>query len=122
MIDVANAGFDLAKGSIVIETDVIAKIAGYIATGCYGVVGMAYRSKSDEFASLLKKDNLTKGIKVTAAEKKVSLDMHIIVEYGVNINVVCESIINNVKYQVNKMTGLDVETVNVYVEGFRVQE
>ncbi len=122
MIELANnAGFDLAKGSIIIETDVIAKIAGYIATGCYGVVGMAYRSKSDEFASLLKKESLTKGIKVTVSEKKVSLDMHIIVEYGVNINVVCESIISNVKYQVNKMTGLDVENVSVYVEGFRTE-
>lgn len=123
MIQLANnASFDLAKGSIVIETDVIAKIAGYIATGCYGVVGMAYRSKSDEFACLLKKESLTKGIKVTASQKKISLDIHVIVEYGVNINVVCSSIISNVKYQVNKMTGLDIENVNVFVEGFRVQE
>ena len=123
MINLAsNAGFDLAKGSIIIETDVIAKIAGYIATGCYGVVGMAHRSKSDEFANLLKKDSLTKGIKVTVVDKKVTLDLHIIVEYGVNINVVCDSIINNVKYQVKQMTGLEVEAVNVYVEGFRVQE
>lgn len=117
-----NANIELAKGSIIIETDVIAKIAGYIATGCYGVVGMAYRSKSDEFASLLKKDSLTKGIKVIANDKKISLDMHLIVEYGVNINAVSSSIIKNVKYQVNYMTGLEVETVNVYVEGFRVQE
>ncbi len=117
-----NSGFDLSKGSIIIETEVIAKIAGYIATCCYGVVGMAYRSKKDEIANLLKKDNLTKGIKVTVAESKVTLDMHIIVEYGTNITVVCDSIINNVKYQVNKLTGLEVESVNVYVEGFRVQE
>lgn len=117
-----NSGFDLSKGSIIIETEVIAKIAGYIATCCYGVVGMAYRSKKDEIASLLKKDNLTKGIKVTVTEGKVTLDMHVIVEYGTNITVVCDSIINNVKYQVNKLTGLEVESVNVYVEGFRVQE
>lgn len=123
MIELANnAGFNLAKGSIIIETDVIAKIAGYIATGCYGVVGMAYRSRSDEFASLLKRESLTKGIKVTVTDKKVSLDIHVIVEYGVNINTVCNSIISNVKYQVNKMTGLDVERVNVFVEGFRVED
>ena len=108
--------------TIIIETDVIAKIAGYIATGCYGVVGMAYRSRSDEFASLLKRESLTKGIKVTVTDKKVSLDIHVIVEYGVNINAVCNSIISNVKYQVNKMTGLDVERVNVFVEGFRVED
>ena len=69
-----NSSFDLSKGTIIIETEVIAKIAGYIATGCYGVVGMAYRSKTDEFANLLKKDNLTKGIKVSVNDKKISLD------------------------------------------------
>ncbi len=119
----ANASFELAKGSITIDTDVIAKLAGIIATGCYGVVGMAYRSKSDEFANLLKKDTLTKGIRVTALPgKKLSLDIHIIVEYGVNINTISNSIINNVKYQLSRMTGLEVEQVNIYVEGFRVQE
>ena len=117
-----ETSFDLSKGSITIETDVIAKIAGYIATSCYGVVGMAYRSKTDEFANLLKKDNLTKGIKVTATDKKVTLDMHIIAEYGTNITVVCNSVINSVKYQVTKLTGLEVGEVNVFVEGFRVQE
>ena len=118
----ANACFELAKGSITIDTDVISKIAGIIATGCYGVVGMAYRSKSDEFASLLKRDSITKGIKVTVADKTVNVDIHIIIQYGVNINAVCNSIINNVKYQVNYMTGHDVGEVNVCVEGFRVQE
>jgi len=117
-----NSSFDLSKGTIIIETEVIAKIAGYIATGCYGVVGMAYRSKTDEFANLLKKDNLTKGIKVSVNDKKISLDMHIIVEYGINISVACDSIISNVKYHVGTLTGLEVETVNVFVEGFRVQE
>ena len=118
----ANACFELAKGSITIDTEVISKIAGIIATGCYGVVGMAYRSKSDEFASLLKKDNITKGIKVYVNDKVVSIDIHIIIQYGVNINAICNSIINNVKYQLNHMTVLEVGEVNVYVEGSRVQE
>lgn len=118
----AETGFDLSKGTIIIETDVIANISGYVATGCYGVVGMAHRSKADGIASLLRKENYSKGIKITVNEKKVTIDLHIIVEYGTNINVVCDSIISNVSYQVNKLTGLDVENVNVFVEGFRVQE
>ena len=72
--------------------------------------------------SYLKKDSLTKGIKVTVVDKTVSLDMHVIVEYGVNINTVCDSVISNVKYQVKQLTGLEVENINVFVEGFRVQE
>lgn len=118
----ASAVYDMAKGLITIDSDVIAKIAGTVASGCYGVVGMAYRSMTDEFANLLKKESITKGIKVTVSDKKVSLDVHIIVQYGVNINVTCESIISSVKYQVRRMTGLEVECVNVYVEGTRVHE
>ena len=117
-----NAYFELAKGGVTIESEVIAKIAGYVAAMSYGVVGMAYRSKSDSVASLLKKDNYTKGIKVSVSDDKISIDIHIIIEYGVNINVIGKSIIKNVKYQVSHMTGLEVEQVNVCVEGFRVQE
>lgn len=117
-----NTAFDLSKGSIVIEPDVITKIAGYVTTTCYGVVGMAYRSRTDEFANLLKKDNISKGIKVTYKDKSLTIDIHIIVEYGTNITVVCNSIISRVKYQVKQLTGLEVEAVNVFVEGFRVQE
>lgn len=113
----------LAKGTVDIELDVLSKCAGIIATNCYGVVGMAYRSKTDEFANLLKKDSLTKGIKVELDDEgKLNLDIHIIVDYGVNINAICDSIIKNVKYQLEKMTGLKVGNVDVYVEGFRVQE
>ncbi|MBQ6894294.1 MAG: Asp23/Gls24 family envelope stress response protein [Clostridia bacterium] len=118
----SNAYFELAKGGVTVESEVIAKIAGYVAGMSYGVVGMAYRSKSDSVASLLKKDNYTKGIKVSISEDKISVDIHIIIEYGVNINVIGKSIIKNVKYQLSHMTGLDVEQVNVCVEGFRVQE
>lgn len=117
-----NAYFELAKGGVTVESEVIAKIAGYVAAMSYGVVGMAYRSKSDSVASLLKKDNYTKGIKVSVNDDKISVDIHIIIEYGININVVGKSIIKNVKYQLSHMTGLDVEQVNVCVEGFRVQE
>ncbi len=119
----ANAEFELAKGRVSIDSEVIATIAGYAATNSYGVVGMAYRSKTDTVANLLKRENITKGIKVVISDDNIiSVDIHIIIEYGVNINVIGKSIIKNVKYQITNMTGLDVEQVNVCVEGFRVQE
>ncbi|MBO5369752.1 MAG: Asp23/Gls24 family envelope stress response protein [Clostridia bacterium] len=119
----ANAEFELAKGKVTIDAEVIAQITGYAATMSYGVVGMAYRSKTDSVASLLKKENITKGIKVQITPNNtVTVDIHVIIEYGVNINVIGKSIIKNVKYHISHMTGLDVEQVNVCVEGFRVQE
>ena len=110
-------------GNINISQEAIATLAGGVVSECYGVVGMAYRSKSDSVASLLKKDNYTKGIKVDITDdNKINVDIHIIIEYGINISVIGNSIIKNVKYQLTHMTGLEVEQVNVCVEGFRVQE
>ncbi len=111
---------DTDRGSIVMSNNVIAQIAGMVATGCYGVVGMAYKSATDSFASLLKWDTITKGIKVTTEDDKISIDLHIIVEYGVNIKVVSDSIISNVRYSVEDMTGFRVGRVTVNVEGIRV--
>lgn len=107
-------------GSIVISNNVISRIAGATATSCYGVVGMAYKNTSDSIASLLKWDNITKGIKVSTDEDKINIDLHIIVEYGINIKVICESIISNVRYTVENMTGFKVGKVTVNIEGIRI--
>ena len=110
------------KGNISITMDAIASIAGNAATECYGVVGMAYKSKTDEFASLLRRDKLSKGISVEMKEDKLNIDLHIIVDYGVNINAICDSIKNRVTYQVGLISGIDVNKVDIYVDGFRLQD
>lgn len=107
-------------GAIVISNNVISRIAGVTASGCYGVVGMAYRNTSDSIASLLKWDNITKGIKVTTEDDKIDIDLHIIIEYGINIKVISESIISNVRYTVENMTGFKVGKVTINVEGIRI--
>lgn len=107
-------------GEIFVDNNVIASIAGAVATKCYGVVGMASKNKKDGIVSLLKMENISKGIRVTTQENGIVIDMGIIVEYGVNINVICESIINNVKYKLEHNTGLKVNKINVQVESVRV--
>lgn len=109
-------------GDVTVDNGTIAQIAGAVANKCYGVVGMASRGTKDGLVSLLKPDNVTKGIKVTVADSGIVIDMHIIVEYGVNINAICDSIINNVKYKIGNCTGLKVTSVNVMVESVRVQD
>ncbi|NLY43906.1 MAG: Asp23/Gls24 family envelope stress response protein [Clostridiaceae bacterium] len=113
--------FDNSNGSIIISTDVIANISGMAATQCYGVVGMASRNAADGLVSLLKKEAMTKGVKVVVEGQDLIIDLHIIVEYGVNISAVCESIINTVKYTVESTTGLVVKKINVFVESIRVE-
>ena len=113
--------FENEFGSITISSSVISAIAGSVATKCYGVVGMAFKNTKDGIVNLLKAGNLSKGIQISFDEADaLSIDLHIIVQYGVNISAICQSIMNNVKYQVTTITGLEVENVNVYVESVRV--
>lgn len=109
-------------GHISISNGVIARIAGLASIECYGVVGMATKSVRDGVTHLLKIENLTKGIKLWKDNQNINIDLHIIVEYGTNIVAISESIIDTVKYRVEDATGLKIFSVNVYVEGLRVNE
>ena len=106
--------------TISIENEVIARIAGLTAIDCYGIVGMAAKNVKDGFVQLLKRESLTKGIRINVNEDKISIDLHIIVEYGTNITAIAENIISTVKYKVETVCGIEVEQVNVFVEGVRV--
>ena len=108
------------NGVISIDSEVVARIAGYAAIECYGIVGMAAKNMKDGLVQLLKLESLTKGIKMQVDQNKVSLDLHIIVEYGTNISAIADNIISTVKYSVEEYAGLEVEDVNVFVDGVRV--
>ncbi len=109
-------------GDISVNNSVIASIAGAVATKSYGVVGMASKNKKDGVIRLLKLENMSRGIKVDVEDNGIVIDLHIIVEYGVNINAICDSIVHNVRYQLEHNTGLKVNKVNVLVESVRVKE
>ena len=113
---------DNVYGSVSISDDVIGKIAGIEATKCVGVVGMAFRSKTDEFASLLKKADANRGVKVSSVNNKIVLELFIIAEYGVNLTAISDNVIENVKYAVENMTGYEVANVVVNVESVRVSK
>ena len=115
-----SAKLENQYGTISIENEVIARIAGLTAIDCYGIVGMAAKNVKDGFVQLLKRESLTKGIRINVNEDKISIDLHIIVEYGTNITDIAENIISTVKYKVETVCGIEVEQVNVFVEGVRV--
>lgn len=107
-------------GEITINTDVIATYAGSVAVECFGIVGMAAVNMKDGLVKLLKRDSLKHGINVTLNENKISLDFHVIVAYGVSIRAVSDNLIANVKYKLEAFTGIEVENINILVEGVRV--
>ncbi len=109
-------------GNISISSRLISEIAANVAESCYGVVGMASRSTTDGLVRLLKGDNKGRGIKVTAKDNKAEVELHIVVEFGININSICKSIANRVRYTLETVAGVPVSCVNIRVEGIRVSE
>ncbi|QSX06613.1 Asp23/Gls24 family envelope stress response protein [Sedimentibacter sp. zth1] len=109
-------------GNISIDDQVIASIAGMAAMECYGIVGMATKNATEGFFELLKKDQLSKGIKVDSENDKIAIDLYIVLQFGVKISVVAENIISKVKYNVESLVGVDVSKVNIFVQGVRVQK
>ena len=107
-------------GNIVIDPEVIAQYAGSVAVECFGIVGMASVNVKDGLVKLLMKESITHGISVNIVNNKLILDFHVIVAYGVSIVTVCDNLLSNVKYKVENFTGLEIEKINIFVEGVRV--
>ncbi len=108
-------------GKIAIGNEVIAQYAGAVATECFGIVGMANVSMKDGLVNLLKSDHMTKGINVVLSpSQKLTLDFHVIVAYGVSIKAVAENLMESVEYRISQFTGMEVDRINVYVEGVRI--
>ena len=109
--------FKSDQGEISVSSAVFSNITGIAATNCFGVKGMAYRSMTDGLVHLLRREAMSKGVNVIYHEdESITIELHIIVENGVNIPAVCRSIMNEVRYVVNKNTGAEVRSVDVFVD------
>lgn len=108
-------------GRIVMDEELVASIAGYAAVENYGIVGMNAKKAADTIVELIRKDNLKRGIKVTAVgESEVNIELYVTLEYGVSLSAVASNARDNVRYRVEEMTGLSVRNVDIFVEGIRV--
>ena len=109
------------KGEISISDAVFTNITGNAATNCFGVKGMVVRSMTDGLVHLLRREAMGKGVKVAFCEDgSIVIDLHIMVNRGVNLAAIGASIISEVKYNVTKSTGTTVKAVNVYVDSITV--
>ena len=105
------------KGSVFVSDTALSSITGAAATSCFGVKGMAYRSMTDGIVHLLRREAMSKGVRIIPHEEgDISIELHIVVENGVNIATVCRSIMSEVKYVVTCNTGVEVRDVNVCVD------
>lgn len=111
---------DQGIGTIKISDEVVGAIASLATTEVDGISGMS-GGIGDGIVKLLTGSQLTKGVKVEVGEKEVVIDIFVVVDYGVNIPEVCWKAQENVKQIVEKMTGLAVVGVNVYVQGVYIK-
>ncbi len=106
-----------SKDNLTISNAVIASYAGNVAVKCFGIIKMSVASVSDGIGRILRKDKLRNGISVrNLSNGRLELDFHVVVSYGVNVKTVLENLTTDVKYEVEKYVGKEIEKINLYVE------
>ena len=109
------------SGYINISSEVFTNLTGDAATNCFGVKGMTVRSVTDGLVHLLRKESMGKGVHVTYNnDDTISIELRIAVDQGVNIPVVCESIMDQVRYHVSKGTGVEVKRIDIFVDSMMI--
>ncbi len=113
MINITNS-----SGSICITDEVFTLLAGDAATSCFGVKGMAGRSKEGGPLQLLRRESMSRGVVVhyNDEDSSISLELHIGVDRDINMVAVCRSIIKEVTYKLQQNTGVPVKAVDVYID------
>lgn len=113
---------ETSYGQIDISPTAVATIVSQAVHQCYGVVGMASKGFVNGIAQLLTRDTSRRGIDVHVEEDGIAIDVYVVIEYGIRIRAVAESIQNTVKFHVEKAMGQDVKAVNVFVQGLRLED
>ncbi|MCX7774081.1 MAG: Asp23/Gls24 family envelope stress response protein [Clostridia bacterium] len=103
-------------GEVRISADVITVIAHTVASEVEGVAGMN-ANIAENISSVLGRKNVTKGVKVEINDKDVTIDFYIVVDYGARIPDVAWRIQERVKSSVESMTGMNVASINIHVQG-----
>ena len=113
-----EAGSALASplGRITIANEVVAQIVGHTAAECYGVVGTATRAR---LPRVLARDRVTQGISVGGGPDGVEIELNVVVEHGLNLAEVASTVRNRVSYEVERLTGLPVASVDVRIHDVR---
>ena len=111
-----------AYGRITVTEEAIAEVAGSSALECYGVVGMAAPSLQDGIAKILPANRLRRGVIVTPREAGIHVDLYVVIEYGTNITVVSQNLIDNVTYVLNEFAQVPLDGIEVHVQGIKVRK
>lgn len=110
---------ETSKGNIYYSSELIKNIVVLSTMECNGVVSMTNRNVKKSLSESLK-DNMNNGVKVTLVDKKLNVDVFVIVKYGVKVAAIANEIIQKVKNNVENYTGLIVNSITVNVQGVSI--
>ena len=108
--------YETSFGTVTISNEYFAKLIGNAVSSCYGVSSMVAKGSQKLRSIVSRREYIDTGIFVKGDINKISVDLHITVTYGVNINAISQSIIHKVKYTVEDATGITVDRVTVHVD------
>ena len=109
-------------GRIEVSPTAIASIADEAVQTCYGVVGTAAKDLTTGIVNVLSGAS-KRGIAVRIEDgHRITIDVYVIIEYGTRIASVARSVMNVVKFSVERALGVPVAEVNVHVEGLRISD
>ena len=106
-------------GSVIVSDRAIADIVGWTVLECYGVVGMAATSLTQGVARLLTRDRLTQGVSVRRNGAGLSIDLYVVVEFGLNLADIAANVRSRVQYQVEKLTQMPVHSLQIHIQGVK---
>ncbi len=113
---------ETALGKVVLSEEMLSNLAGQAAVECYGLVGMSAVRLRDGLAELLKKENLSRGVKIKFEDNQLVVELYVIVSYGTRIPEVAANVMEKVKYVMEKITGIPVLLVNLHIQGVQSAE
>lgn len=114
-------GFNIETdlGDISISPTTIASVAAHAVLETYGVVGMALPSLRDGIAELLQRDNSKRGVVVRTDAEHITIDLYVVLEYGLRISEIAHNIMSNVQFAIERTVGVPASHVNVHVQALR---
>ena len=108
-------------GTLSVSNEVIADIAGYAAMSCYGVVGMAEQMQGAESVRLLPGQRLRKGVLVTTTESGLTVDLHVVLEAGVNMRSVSDNLSSSVAFTLSEIAQIAPASLKIaiHIDGMK---
>ena len=107
------------RGRVEVSPNAVATIANHAVLSSYGVVGMSAKNLVNGLAQVLRPDS-KRGVEVQIDEDQITVDLYVVIEYGVRVATVASNVIDSVKFSVEKAIGVPLTAVNVHVQGLHV--